>query len=296
MQLHNFDLNLFVVLETVYAERNLTRAAAVLNVTQPAVSNALARLRDRFDDPLFVKVGRTMQPTPVAQNLIGPVRAALRQLQASVETRLKFDPATADRQFNLAVRDITCSLLLPRLQAVLRQAAPRVRLHCHEVDRRELVAELAAGTLDGAIDIPQLDRARLNSQPLLTDRYVCVLRRGHPLAAKSLDLETFLGLGQIMVSSRRRGRGYFELALARLGRQADVALRLQHYQPAFHVAMASDLALTAPAALARFYDVEVRELPFEVPVLESLLYWHRNADQEPANVWLRRMIVSAAAA
>jgi DNA-binding transcriptional LysR family regulator len=294
MQLNRIDLNLFVVFDTIYAERNLTRAAAVLNVTQPAVSNALARLRDSFEDRLFVKVGRTMQPTPVAQNLIGPVRAALRQLQASVETRQSFDPATAERQFNLAIRDITCSLLLPRLMEALRQQAPHVRLHCHEVDRGDLVAELAAGTLDCAIDIPQLDRARLNSRPLLSDRYVCVLRRDHPAARRALDLDGFLALGQIMVSSRRRGRGYIELALARLGRQAEVALRLQHYQPAFHVAMSSDLALTAPASLARHYDVAVHELPFAVPMLESLLYWHKNADLEPANVWLRDLIAAAA--
>ncbi len=290
MQLQKLDLNLFVVFDTIYSEANLTRAAEVLNVTQPAVSNALARLRQTFQDKLFVKAGRSMQPTPVAQNLIGPVRQALRQLQASVDERERFAPATSARRFNLAVRDITCSLLLPDLMRAFREHAPHARLHCHEVDRRDLVRELAAGSLDVAIDIPQLDKSRLNNRPLIADEYVCVLRRGHPAAEAELALDAFLALDHVTVSSRRRGRGYVDLALARLGHQIEPTLRLQHYQPAFHVVMDSDLALTAPARLARRYDVEILPLPIAVPALESLLYWHKGVDHDPANTWFRELI------
>lgn len=290
MHLTRIDLNLFVVFDAIYAERNLTRAAAVLNVTQPAVSNALSRLRDTFEDRLFEKAGRSMVPTPVAQNLIGPVRQALRLLQSSVEQRDRFDPATAEKVFNIAARELTSGLLLPDLMRRLPRLAPRVKVQCHEVDRGQIATELAAGTLDLAIDIPNLDKARLNSIELQRDRYVCVLRRGHPAAADPLTLDRFLALQHVTASSRRRGRGYVDLALARLGRQTDTVLRLQDYPSAFHVVTQTDLALCAPASFAERYDVDRLELPFEVAPLVSLLYWHKNAEHDGANLWLRGLI------
>lgn len=292
MNLAGVDLNLFVVFETVYAQGNLTRAAEILNTTQPAISNALARLRETFDDPLFVRVGRRMTPTPLAQNLAGPVRAALRQLRASIEQGSRFDPATAEKTFHIAIRDTACAQLMPGLLARIGAQSATIRVQCHEIDRGEIAAELAAGKLDCAVDIPELGRADLKSQPLIEDRYVCVLRRGHPLARRSLDVDALLSVGHVMVSSRRSGRGLVDIALGRLGRQADIHLRLTHFQPAFHVLMSSDLAMSAPLSLARKYDVEIRELPFAVPPLVSLLFWHRNADVDPANLWLRRLIAS----
>ena len=293
MHLSGVDLNLFVVFEAVYLERNLTRAAQHLNVTQPAVSNALARLRSAFDDPLFVRVGRGMMPSPLAQNLIGPVQAALRQLRASIDQGRRFDPATSDRLYNIWARDTVATELMPGLLARLAGEAPGVRVHCHQIDRREIAGELATGQLDFAIDIPELARAELKSTPLFTDRYVCVLRRGHPLGCRNLDLEAFLAARHILVSGRRSGRAFIDLALARIGRQTASALRLTHFQPAFHVAMSTDMILSAPLSLARKYDVTVKELPFPAPALQSLLYWHRNADEDPANAWLRERIVDA---
>ena len=294
MNLAQIDLNLFVVFDVVFAERNLTRASEILHVTQPAVSNALARLRATFDDPLFVRSGRRMAPTPAAQNLIGPVREALRRLQSGLESRARFDPATASRTFHLAMGDVQASLVMPKLLARLRERAPEVRLQCHTLERAEIEPELAAGTLDFAVDIPQLGRGRLRELPILHDQsYVCVLRRSHPLARKKLTLERYLALPQVTVSARRRGRSYIDIALGRIGAQANTVLRLSHYQPAFHVVLASDLALSPPGSLAAWYDVQVRELPFEVPPLDSILYWHRNAEHDPGNAWLREQIAEA---
>lgn len=293
MQLAQIDLNLFVVFEVIYAEGNLTRASEILHVTQPAVSNALARLRQTFDDPLFVRAGRRMLPTPVAQNLIGPVREALRRLQGGIEAHSRFEPATADRVFHLAMRDLATSLVMPRLLGPLRERAPGLRLQCHQMERQEIEPELAAGKLDFAIDIPQLGRGPLRGLPLLRDDYVCVMRRGHPLARRALTLEGYLALPQVTVSGRRHGRSYIDLALGRIGERANTVLRLPHYQPAFHVVLGSDLALSAPRSLVAWYDVEVRELPFEVPPLDSVLYWHRNAEHDPANVWMRAQIAEA---
>ena len=292
MHLSGVDLNLFVVFETIYAERNLTRASEILNITQPAVSNALARLRTAYDDPLFIRVGRTMAPSPLAHNLIGPVRSALRQLRISIEQGRSFDPPTSEKVFGISVRDIACTELMPGLMARLAVEASGVRVHCQEIDRREIAAELASGRLDLAIDIPEVARSELNSLPLFSDRYVCVLRKAHPLARRQLDLKAFLAMNHIMVSGRRSGRGFVDIALGRLGHQTNSSLRLTHFQPAFHAVMNTDMVLSAPLSLARKYDVAIKELPFPAPALEAHLYWHRNADGDPANIWMREAIAA----
>jgi DNA-binding transcriptional LysR family regulator len=293
MNLAGVDLNLFVVFDTIYTERSLTGASEILHITQPAVSNALARLRVAFNDPLFVRVGRSMMPSPLAQNLIGPVRASLRQLRATIDQGRKFDAATSQKTFSISMRD-TGTQILPRLLGHLARSAPGVRIHCPPVDRRDLAGELASGQLDLAVDIPELARSDLKSVKLLDDRYVCVMRRGHPLASRKLTLERFLSAKHILVSGRRSGRGYIDVTLGRLGHQVDNVLRLTHFQPAFHVVGETDMLLTAPSSLAHKYDVVVKDLPFPAAPLEGVLYWHRNADQDPGNVWIREEFIRAA--
>jgi DNA-binding transcriptional LysR family regulator len=295
MNLAGIDLNLFVVFEAIYTERNLTRTAEILNVTQPAVSNALARLRAVFADPLFERRGGAMAPTPVAQSLIGPVRQALARLRSGLDQRTAFDPANSDRIFHVAMRDTAAATILPVLAGHLEAAAPQVHIQCHFVDRAEIPSELAAGTLDLAVDIPQLARSDLASAPLFGDRYVCIMRRGHPASRKPLTLERFTALRQIAISGRRRGRTLVEAALARAGHGANMVLRLPTFQMAMDVVQASDLIATAPFLLARALDVTVKELPFEAPTVTSQLFWHRNADSDPGNRWLRQELLSVSA-
>jgi DNA-binding transcriptional LysR family regulator len=291
MNLRAIDLNLLPVFEAVYVARSLTRAAEQLNMTQPAASNALARLRAAFGDELFVRAGRGMSPTPAAQALIAPVREALGRLRAGLESRDAFAPEHSERVFNIAVRDAAASALLPLLAQAMA-AAPGVRVQCHPVDRADIARELASGRLDFAIDVPVLARPELDSALLFRDRYGLALRRGHPRARGRLTLSAFLELRHILVSSRRAGRTLIEAALAREGKRLRPAMRLDHYQPAFHTVMASDLALVAPVSLARRYDVAVRPLPFAAPELETLLFWRRDAD-EAASRWARDLIIAA---
>ena len=293
MNLAGIDLNLFVVFDAVYTHRSLTRASDVLHVTQPAVSNALARLRQAFDDPLFVRVGRTMMPSPLAQNLVGPVRGALRQLRTTIDQGRSFEPATSQQVFTISLRDSVDTRLMPGLVRNLARDAPGVRIQCAAVDRRDIVGELASGQLDIAIDVPELARSELRSTRLLADHFVCAMRKDHPLAKSRLTLAAFLAARHVLVSGRRSGRGYVDIALGRLGHQIGVAVRLTHFQPAFHVVAETDMLLTAPQSLARKYDVAIKPLPFAVPELETVLYWHRNADQDPANVWMRGELIRA---
>jgi DNA-binding transcriptional LysR family regulator len=293
MNLNAIDLNLFVAFDVIYAERNLTRASEVLNITQPAVSNTLARLRATFGDKLFVRSGNAMVPTPVAQSLVGPVRQALRQLRASVDQLKSFDPGTSEKIFNISLGDATATILIPELAAEVRRLAPHVKINCSQVDRREIASELASGELDFALDIPELEKPDLNGVDLLQDRYVCVLRQGHPFAKRTLTLEDYLALEHVMVSSRRRGRGHVDIALARIGRQTNTVMRVPHSQPALHAVMSSDMAVTMSLSLAARYEVIRKKLPFEVAPVRTVLYWHRNADHDPANIWMRRQISEA---
>jgi DNA-binding transcriptional LysR family regulator len=293
MNLNAIDLNLFVAFDVIYAERNLTRASEVLSITQPAVSNILARLRATFGDKLFVRSGNAMVPTPVAQSLVGPVRQALRQLRASIDQLKSFDPSTSEKIFNISLGDATATILIPELAAEIRRLAPRVKINCSQVDRREIASELASGELDFALDIPELEKADLNSVDILRDRYVCVLRQGHPFAKRAMTLDDYLALEHVMVSSRRRGRGHIDIALARIGRQPNTVMRVAHSQPALHAVMSSDMAVTVSLSLAARYEVIRKKLPFDVAPVRTLLYWHRNADHDPANIWMRQQIVEA---
>lgn len=286
------DLNLFRVFDAVYAERNLTRAARRLHITQPAVSNALKRLRDTFGDPLFVRTPRGVAPTPVADQAAGRIREALNQLSLSLAESGEFVPARASRSFSLSVHDIDEARFIPRLMQRLGELAPGVAVECYPVPRAEVAGELAAGNLDFAIDVPLFSVPQLCRQPIAADRYVCLLRRDHPLAAADLTLERYLQLDHVHVSTRRHGIGHVDRALESLGQRRRVRLRMTSYLAAPQVVASTDLALTVPRALARRFDLAELELPFAVEGLDQFLYWHRGAEQDRANAWMRETLLA----
>jgi DNA-binding transcriptional LysR family regulator len=293
MLLQRFDLNLLVVFDAIYTEANLTRAAARLHLTQPTVSNALARLRQAYGDPLFVRSGRGVTPTPRARQMAAPVRAALRQMQATLDGLVEFAPATSDRCFRISIGELAGAALLPPLVEILAREAPGVRLETYPMDRREIADALALGTLDLAIDIPQLSAARLERAPLAAADYVCALRRGHRYARGRLTIQRFVELEFIAVSSRRSGSSLAELALQRAGRRAAPLVRTPYYLPALRTVERTDLALLAPRALAGQFEVVAKELPIELDAPGSCLFWHRSAADDPANAWLRDSILRA---
>ncbi|WP_321784090.1 LysR family transcriptional regulator [Paraburkholderia sp. J94] len=290
MSLTKIDLNLFVVFEAVYRTRNLTRAAELLFITQPAVSNALARMRKSFGDPLFVSTAAGMMPTPVSENIIGRVREALQLLDSSTHAGEQFDPATSQRTFRLSMNDLTEALLLPALEEVLQRQAPGIRIESYFTTRREVPEALASGAVNLAIDAPLIDDPQLEQQALGCDRYACLLRKDHPFTKKKLTLDDYLRLGHIHVSSRRQGPGLVDTELNKLGLRRTIQTRVQHYLVAPLIAMRTDLVLTAPLALVRRYDARILALPFALPELETHGYWHRSVSGDPAHRWLREQI------
>ncbi len=301
MNISKVDLNLFVVFDAIYTEGSVSAAARKLNLSQPALSHSLARLRTLVGDPLFERQGQRMVSTFVARNLIEPVRASLRGLELTLNQMGGFDPATSTRRFALAMRDVLESATLPALMRLLGNNAPNIDIAASRVPRRELVAELSLGNIDAAIDVllplpPDIKHARLAQE-----NTVVVARRGHPAIGQdgALSLEAYLASSHVLVSSRRQGPGLEDFELSRLGHVRRVRLRCQHYVSAARVVSETDLLLTMPDRYAHIvneqFGNQIVALPsgFTVPSWELYLYWHVGVDRDPANAWLREQITRA---
>ena len=295
MNLRSLDLNLLPVLEAVYTERSLTRASETLNITQPAVSNALSRLRTHFEDPLFVREGRGVKPTAMAEALMPAVRDALDRLRAGLEPRSAFEPSSSTRVFNISARDTSAFLVAPGLAVRLQGVAPGIRIAWSQVNRRAISTELASGRLDLAIDVPGLRGADLKRDQLLVTSYACIVARGHPMANKTLTMEAFVSLQHVVVSSRREGRSYIEEVARTWGHRITPAMRLPHHMPAIEVARRTHLALAVPKPIAEASGLAVLDLPPEFPALTSEIYWRHENAEDPALGWLREQIHEVAA-
>jgi DNA-binding transcriptional LysR family regulator len=294
MNLRGIDLNLLPVFEAIYVSRSLKRASLELHITPPAVSNALARLRAHFGDPLFVRTGRAVKPTSTADALITPIREALDGLRRGLEPRTAFSAETSSRVFNIAVRDAGVLLVAAEVASRAQQQAPAVRLHFSQLERPRIATELASGRLDLAIDTPELSNAELEHEPIRQEPFVLVMRRGHPDARGKLTVERFMCLRHVAVTSRRTGRSNIEEAARRAGLRLTPVMRFPHLMPALNVVRATDLVLTAPRATVEQQGVLCRELPFAMQPLVLSQYWRSSAADDPGVRWLRTIIRSAA--
>lgn len=300
MHISKVDLNLFVVFDAIYTEGGVTRAGEKLNLTQPAISHSLGRLREICRDPLFVRQGHRMVPTPLARNLIEPVRRSLRVLETSLNEIDRFDPATAKRRFTIGLRFALESTVLPPLLRELSQRGPTIDIAAVRIDRANLELELSSGTLDVAIDVVLPLGEDIHREHIVGDRMIVVARRGHPEVGAGLDRATYLRQEHILVTTRRRGLGLEDLEISRLGSQRRIRLRCQQYFTACRIVSETDLILTMPerhAMLANLQlDNRILPLPLDGPVLDTYLYWHATADADPANQWLRKLLVRTFAA
>jgi DNA-binding transcriptional LysR family regulator len=297
VHLSRIDLNLFVVFDTIYTEAGITRASKRLSLTQPAISHALGRLRELFDDPLFIRQGRAMIPTPLARLMIDPVRQSLQGFEATLKRVDRFDPATARKHFTVGMRDVRELTVLPNLLRSVTRAAPFIDIAIVRAERKQLEMELAVGTLDAAIDVRLALSDEVRRQLINAERLVVVARPRHPTVKEGLDLETYLSQEHILVSSRRRGFGVEDYELSRQGLKRRIRLRCQHYFAACRVVSETDLILTMAERYARIvnrlFRNRVLPFPLEVPDYDGYLYWHVNADADPANQWLRKQLMSA---
>ncbi len=295
--LSRVDLNLLVVLEAIADEGGVSRAAEKLNLTQPAVSHALARLRLTMGDELFVRDGRKLVPTALTGRLIGPLRRSLRTLGELIERSPSFDPTRTEAGFTISMQGPLEVLVLPALMRRLAKAAPRVDLRIVQVRRRSVEAGLADGTLDAVFDVPLPLSEHVHRQKIGADRFVVVVRKGHPAIRDRLTLGTYLDGQHVMVTSRRRGPGVEDIELGQHGLHRRIRLRCRNYHSAFRVVGQTDLVLTMPeryvALLGSDPALRILRMPVRTPPLDLFLYWHDRVHADPASCWLREQLVAA---
>lgn len=311
MNFRTLDLNLLRVFDEVMAERNLTRAARNLAMTQPAVSNALRRLRDALGDELVVRSGYGVQPTTTALSLWPSVRDALQQLRATFSPP-EFVPGEARASFTLSMADATATLLIPPLITLLEREAPGVSLRVLPLttrDPRQLLAEqdvdLAVGHFPAAIAAIAMEEMRRDTvvsfghERLYSSHYACVMRLGHPLAQGELTLDAYCDAHHLLVSFSGRPFGHIDETLATLKRTRRIVLTVNQFFTAGVVVANSDLLTVLPrhflSSTGTTDKVAVRALPFELPRVDVHAMWHRSRATRSGHEWLRSSIVRAAA-
>jgi DNA-binding transcriptional LysR family regulator len=303
MNITAFDLNLLPVFEALFEERNVSRAAVRVGLTQPALSNALRRMRHAIGDPLFERTARGMRPTAKAQQLAGPVRAALAHTRSALSGDRAFDPSTTGRTFRLAMNDYSEwrleALIMKRTCGESSGASLQVR----RVDTLFSVpeADLRNGALDTAIGFfpdPRNLREGTLSETLFEEDNVVVGRRGHPALRKRLTLERFAELDHAAIIYRPEPWGIIDQELASHGLRRKLRLATPHFLTAVKAVAESNLIACVPDGLAREFEhafrLVIRPLPVSLPKFVTRMLWARQWQDDPAHVWLRRQIREAA--
>jgi len=293
------DLNLLVVLDALLAERNVTRAAKRIGLSQSATSHALSRLRILFDDPLLVRGLGGMAPTPRAEALHVPIRDALAQLATAVGRAPRFDPQHSRRSFTVATGDYGAFVLAPRILELLAEEAPEVNLR---VTNSTGLEGIERGDFDVALLPPTngRDPSGVRSQVMFEERFVCVLREGHRFARGKLTLDRFCSTGHVLVAPGGTATGPVDEALARLGRSRRIVLTVPHFLVAPYIVARTDHVLTLPArvanSLAAQYGLVVREPPLPVRGFEFAMIWHARLEADPGATWFRELLLRASGA
>ena len=290
--LRRIDLNLLVILDALLSEQHVTRAAERLHLSQPAVSHALARLRDVLGDPLLVRAGSTLVPTARALELVAPLAEALAQVQSLLAPNT-FDPATARRTFRVAMSDYGAAIILPGLIRTLRREAPGIDLQISHASREGMLDGVLNGDIDVAAGVfPEMPN-ELRSSVLFEERYVCLLDRRRLPADGVLDLPTYLSRPHVLLEMRGSGTPEIERALTALRERRRVAISLPHWSVAPQVISGTDLILTVSSRSVR--DIDQQQLivlppPFEIAPFTFVLAWHKRRGGDQALNWLNRRI------
>ena len=295
----SIDVRLLAVFDQIYRTRSVSGAAEALDLGQPAVSVALAKLRHHFGNPLFVRTSSGMEPTPFSEGLVQPVRAALGALDTVLAYSSGFDPATSQRRFRICMTDISQAVLLPRLWERLRAEAPGISIETLPM-LEDLPRLLESGEADLAIGfLPQLE-AGFYQQTLFAQSFVCMVGRDHPRIHDSLDLARFEAEDHAVISSSGSAPMMLEREIERQGIKRRVALKSPSFLAAAFVVEHTDLVLTTPRRLADVLqvrgDFRVFPVPFPLPGYEVKQHWHERFHHDDGNRWLRRLIAQLLAA
>lgn len=295
MHLKDLDLNLLRVLAALYDEGQTTRAAKRLSLSQPAISHALAKLRQALGDDLFVREGNRMQPTPFAESIREPVRRILDIVATEIAHERDFEPLKTTRRFTISTSDIGELVFLPTLLRTLAEDAPSATLRCLTLPPAELEQAMAEGSVDLALGyFPDFVGRAFLQQKLFEHRFACLVRRDHPRIGDTISMEQFLAADHAVVSQKGRSQEIFEQRLSELGLTRRVLLESPHFMSAPLMVAYSDMITTVPRAVARAYarmaPLKLLEPPLEIPAIELKQFWHLRHHKDPSVHWLRATI------
>jgi DNA-binding transcriptional LysR family regulator len=292
------DLNLLPIAFALYDELSVSRAARLLGMSQPAVSMALRRMREAFEDPLFIRVPSGIVPTPRAHAIVRLARPLIERLQTDLLKGETFDPATATRSFTLALSDVGEMAFLPRVVKALRSETPNAAVRSVSVPTAELAHELEKGDIDLAVGyFPALASKNFRQRHVSTHGFACLMRAGHPRRAERLSRDAFLEVEHLVVREDGRSQEVLERFFGRRRIRRKIAVFASHFLSVPLIVTRSDLVATVPYAVAREFagmspQLAIALPPFDVPGFDLKLHWHRRFDNEPRNRWLREQLIT----
>lgn len=294
MELSEIDLNQLVLFQQLMVERRVSKVAENLGLTQPAVSNTLAKLRRLFGDDLFLRTPSGMVPTPFAEQLSEPVGYALAMIHSGLNQQVRFDPASVKRSVTIGMTDIGEIVFLPKLVERLSREAPGITLNTVRNTAVNLRDDMESGRVDLAIGLlPQL-KAGFFQRRLFRQRYVCLFRRGHAVDKKKLSLADFRGAEHLVVVSAGTGHGKVDELLQRAGVERVVRLTVPHFVGVGHILQGTNLVATVPERLAQRladpFGLAWLPHPVKLPEVAINVFWHAKVHRSPANQWLRGLV------
>ncbi|SEV92403.1 LysR family transcriptional regulator [Luteibacter sp. 329MFSha] len=298
MDFHGVDLNLLVAFDALMSERSVTRAAKRVGRTQPAMSASLARLRTLFRDELFVRGREQLQPTQRAVDLAEPIGRALREIRRTLGDADRFDPLASAPSVNIGMQEHAAFRLLPGLLACLRKDCPAVRVNVVAYPARDdALTLLDSGEVDVAVGVPPASApGRIFLQPLFEEAFVCVVRKGHPVSRRPLDLDTYLTLEHLLVSPEGDRFGHTDTELAKRGLSRRLSVTINQMYPAPAIIAGSDLIATLMRGvvdIGGWHDrLDLLEPPVELSPCPYVMCWHRRNDRHPAQRWLRSRLAT----
>ena len=294
MELSDIDLNQLVLFQQLMVERRVSKVAENLGLTQPAVSNTLAKLRRQFGDDLFVRTPAGMMPTPFAEQLAEPIGYALGMIHSGLNQHSRFDPANARRAMTIAMTDTGEIVFLPELVEHLRRVAPGVSLSTVRTTATNLREEMEAGKVDLAIGPLSQLKAGFFQRRLFLQRYVCLFRKGHALDRKRVLLADFKAAEHLIIVSAGTGHGQVDELMRRAGVERTARLTIPHFVSVGHLLRRSDMVATVTERLAESlagpFDLSFRPHPVDLPKVAINVFWHAKMHRSPAHQWLRGVV------
>lgn len=288
------DLNLFRIFDAIYINRSITQASFRIGMSQPAVSNALARLRQVFQDRLFIRTSGGMQPTPMAKRIHPAVRQALLQLDDIIEHSFLFDPLKCTKTFRFAMTDYGTSTILPRVVPRISARLPNASIRIRRLDQRGIIEQLALGEIDLAFSTEVSDFADIYATNLFEDRFICLVRYDHPRIGDRLTLADLQSTPHALFTPHGGSRGIVAEILEEKGLGHRTMAFTSHAFSIPSIISGSDAIAIIPSRFTEYFtrlgEFRVLEVPLDIPRVSMKQYWHLRTLNEPANVWLRTEI------